>query len=477
MYKVILVDDESLIVEGLKLSIDWEQYGFQVAGCALNGMDALELIRESEPDLVFTDIRMPGISGLELIKKVSETNPRTQFIVVSGYAEFAYAQKALKHGAIGYCLKPFEEDEIINALKKAKLILDKSNHETYEQLLELLDNSSESSKHKILSMLKNAGLDLQGNDGIMLIAFIGQGALYFPENTKYIMLRLAINKKAYLVEKQSNDSLPAFLENQLSLGMNGIGIVNSFNCVEDLKSAINDAIIAAYQFFIKCRKGVFISRPCDVEELDSSLMNLNKAIQQKDTVSIQECFQNMKGLFTTEELSIKNAFKIYNLVTAFLFKSIGADSADIDDFEQLASSYENVFVLLESLMNLTVKQCGISQSIKYSEIDNVVVKQILDYINDNFNKGITVHMLSEKFFISPNYISFIFKKAVGENFKEYLAKIRMNYACELLKNSSYSIQQIGEKAGYNDYFYFTRIFKSMTGLSPSRYRAEQLQSK
>ncbi|MNR09815.1 putative response regulatory protein [compost metagenome] len=104
MFRVILVDDEKWIVEGLKAGVDWNKHGFQLVGDAGNGKEALPFIRELQPDVVITDIRMPEMNGLELIKHGKDISPNTLFVVLSGHADFAYAQKALNYGTFGYCL-------------------------------------------------------------------------------------------------------------------------------------------------------------------------------------------------------------------------------------------------------------------------------------------------------------------------------------------------------------------------------------
>lgn len=109
MHKVLIVDDESWIVESMKDFVDWKHYGFEVIGQAYNGLEALEAIQRYQPDIVFTDVRMPEMGGLELIQKAKELPFLIHFVVVSGYAEFIYAQEALKLGAVAYCLKPFDE--------------------------------------------------------------------------------------------------------------------------------------------------------------------------------------------------------------------------------------------------------------------------------------------------------------------------------------------------------------------------------
>jgi len=118
MYKVILVDDEKWVVKSLKNRIDWAAHGFEVVDEAFNGVEGFEKIERWVPDLVFTDIRMPGMDGLELVKKTTEWNRSVSFVIASGHKDFEYAKKAMAYGALDYCLKPFDHEEISAILHK-----------------------------------------------------------------------------------------------------------------------------------------------------------------------------------------------------------------------------------------------------------------------------------------------------------------------------------------------------------------------
>ena len=124
MYKILLVDDEELILKSLSYLTDWGKFGFCIADTASSGKEAYEKITELEPDLVMTDIRMQGFGGLELMQMVKAQKPEIQFIILSGYAEFTYAKKALEMGAAGFAVKPFQQEEIESYLKKVKAALD-----------------------------------------------------------------------------------------------------------------------------------------------------------------------------------------------------------------------------------------------------------------------------------------------------------------------------------------------------------------
>jgi len=126
VYTVLIVDDEFLIRKGMRQFLDWEQYGFTIIGEVANGLEALKFVKENKVDLVITDIRMPGLDGLELVEKLHENNLYPYVTILSGYGEFEYARKAIEREVLSYLLKPIEEEELIEMLKRAKQKLDEA---------------------------------------------------------------------------------------------------------------------------------------------------------------------------------------------------------------------------------------------------------------------------------------------------------------------------------------------------------------
>ena len=249
MFKIFLVDDEELVIKSLKARVNWNEYGFEIVGYALNGADAFEAIASLKPDVVFTDIRMPGMSGLELIKNLKDTFSRALFIVVSGYAEFAFAQKAINYGAFGYCLKPFDDEEIIGYLKKAKVILE--DRET-SMATDILDFIEENNEHGREGLRKGAylfgnryGIG-EGDEGRCFdrkkqakAGWIAR--LHHLENrlwqVRYILFRIAL-KIVYVDSQEAAEN-----------GIKGIGVSGVIHKVEQIKEAIHAAEIRAYLYF------------------------------------------------------------------------------------------------------------------------------------------------------------------------------------------------------------------------------------
>lgn len=368
MFKVFLVDDEEFVIMSLQASLDWEEYGFELAGYALNGEEAFEQIRLIRPDVVFTDIRMPGTSGLELIKRLKEASSRALFIVVSGYAEFAFAQKAIKYGAFGYCLKPFDEEEIIGYLKKAKRLLEETTNAGEKRFLELIENDSEDARIELKDALGAAGIRMDSEVDKYIVVSVGKIRLNLERLGSCISLKIGYNKYVYVLQTGDESHLWGVLK-EAPADIRGIGVSNLFGRIEELRHAIDTAELRAYHPFAT----------------------------SKDRVRSQQDIPIHGG---------KN--RTFNL--------------------------------------------------------------IFQYINDNFSSNVSIQSIAKEFNVNANYVSQLFKKEVGTTFTEYVSKLRIEYACKLIASTDMSINEIAEKAGYDDYFYFSRIFKRLMGKSASNYR-------
>ncbi|WP_219837842.1 response regulator [Paenibacillus sp. R14(2021)] len=472
MHKVLIVDDESWVVESLKDLVDWNRYGFEVAGQAYNGAAALQAMERLRPSVVFTDIRMPEMSGLELIQRGRGLDFQVQFVVVSGYAEFAYAQKAIAYGAAAYCLKPFDEMELSGVLMKLSKTLSASKPASESSLMYFLEDQSELNVLKLQNELDRAGFGNWREAGIVTIVAVGHGDL--PGMTDpSIRLKTGAAKSTYLLGAGEADKLAAAWKDRFPPGLNGIGVSGAVSDLREIKGGIEAADALAHQFFVTGEYGVYDSQPFRQEELNRRMVDLSGAIARKDVAAIQQSFCLIRELFGTRSLSIRHAFQVYNMTVSFLFK-LGQTEDTLYSYEQLLSSYRNVLDMLASLESFTARNLGAVEPAAPSvETKNRTFNGILHYVTTHFREELSLQSLSEQFFMNPSYISQLFRKEVGETLTGYIARLRIEYACELLDQDEASIQEIAEKIGYNDYFYFTRLFKKMTGKTPTQYRSER----
>lgn len=472
MFKVLLVDDESWVVESLKDSVNWQENGFEIIGMAYNGLEALKMIKELMPNLVFTDIRMPGMTGLDLIKKVKESEMEVQFIVASGYAEFAYAQKAINYGALGYCVKPFDEAEIIDCLNRVKRIYESKVLVSEIESALLFEDSNNIDDEKIKLVLENAGISVKNQDIIAIVSY-GKDKLQFPEEVKSLSVKIGVHKWVYILNIGEVNSLKSYLIRHIPESVKAIGISGKISGIHQIHDAVEEASAAALSFFISDKKKVYEAKYDNLKELRQALKQLEEAIKIKDLSSINENFDLLKKLFENSMYSIKHAFYTYNMAMSFIYQFVNeSHETFVDNYVQLLSLFNNVNEMLNYLRDSIINQVNMKAGNTEINVENETIKEILNYVNMNFYTEISIQSISQKFFINPNYVSYLFKKEVGLNYTEYLTKLRIDLACKLLKESKLTIQMISEKSGYNDYFYFTRIFKKVMGMTPNEYRNE-----
>lgn len=474
MYKVFIVDDEQLVVKSLKASVEWEKYDFTVIGEAYNGIDAFELIQEKRPDIVFTDIRMPGLNGLELIKKVKEVSKETKFIVVSAYAEFAYAQRAVNYGALGYCLKPFDDIEIINMLKKAKEELDKSAELLEREFLSIIEGNAPVDRQRVERLLGNGRNPHDENDEMLILVSVGSGKLSFSNSMNHFSLKIGRNKYVYIINRSTeNDILKEYLVNGFPEEVKGIGIGQVLKDYGTIKENIEKSSIAAYQYFITGKRGVYEVREFNPGHLTELIKRLGEVINNKNIVLIHNMLDEIEKLFKEGTYNAGHAFIIYNMITSTLYRlNTEYHEGYLYSIEQLLDLFDSAGDMLAYFKSLFSKCLSENQEYPPDKIKNGMFKNILKYINENFSKDISLQGISTTFTINPSYISQLFKKEMGITFTEYLTKLRISHAGDLLKTTDLTVGEISEKAGYIDYFYFTRTFKKVVGKTPSQYRSQ-----
>ena len=479
MHKMFIADDEHLVIKSLKASINWEEYGFEIIGEACNGIEAYELISELKPDIVFVDIRMPGMNGLELMKKINEQSNNTVFVVISGYAEFAYAQKAISYGALGFCLKPFEESELLNVLKKATLVIEKKKESIETGFLALIDDHSPDGLRKKGEMLKSLGYDWNDEKGIVISISIGEGKLELKSDIKHIAFNIGKARYAYLLNGDVLDRImDLYSGGKLPDGIISIGISNAHNSPDSLEAAIEEAGMAAEQYFMTGEKGIYrFSRP-DTVQIDDLFHQLEEAVLKKDIQLVKKLLGQFGESFSRGIYCVSHAFKVYNIIVYSFSKTKPEKYNDfILNYELLMHSFENVHEMLAFLRNVIMEYSGISKDYVNLEQKNITFKNIFNYVNEHYLENICIRDISRMFNVNANYVSHLFKKEEGIAFTEYITDLRINYACTLLKTTGMPIAEVAEKTGFSDYYYFTRVFKKAAGKTPTAFRNENCMQK
>lgn len=472
MYKAIIVDDEKWIVEGIKAGVEWDRFGFEVAGDAANGQEALGLIETLRPDVVLTDIKMPVLNGLELIKQGRELYPETLFVVLSAHAEFAYAQKALNYGTFGYCLKPFEIEEIHGMLNRLATSLSARQKSTPLFFApDLYEAICANETEHVSRLIREHGMSVHKNSRIKPVVLQAGRFPDPPDHLQHLRFQMSPRRCGCLVYEDQAEAFLHHLKDAAGFTEYSIGTGPAIADPAELSSSLESASLASYGKFTTGNSGVFTAPPSLNPLIEEFMKNLAEALDKKDRVHFNACMSTAKNHFHSGKFSIKDAYLIFTAVMTLFYREGASSSAKVfEGYEQLSIYFGNAESMIDYLAEHTLNYLSGDVPALVSEVSHKTIRKILAYIHDNFTQDISIQGLSEKFYLSPNYLCHLFKKEVGENFIEYISNLRIEYACRLLAETDLPVKQIGENCGFNDYFYFTRIFKRIVSQTPTQYR-------
>ena len=458
MYKVLIADDERSVIDGLLEAIDWSAMGMDVAATAANGREAVAAVREWDIDIAILDIRMPGMNGLEACAALRKAHENLQIIIVSGYAEFSYAERAIEYGVIGYCLKPLEYDKVRKCLVKAAANLDRTAGDVSS--VDLLDAIDTDDTERIAAMLERLGMPeprchLTVTVGGERLALSGPG----------LVLETGRNLCCYLTNAPfQRDVLEAYLSREEN---SGVGVVAGKVPVDALKREMKRCTVQAYQFF-------FAERPalCDFfheKQANALIQTISESVARErwDLVQMQlrTIEQRHRGDF-----NIRTAQKLCNAIhVGSLFRETETDYY-IYDYRQVVTEYSSFSQMLRRLgEDIREAQSGADAG----EYTNTAFMKLLAYIGANYKKDISLTSAGEALHMNPNYVSQLFKKESGETFIHYITQLRMDDAVRLLTTTNMPVVDIAVEVGFNDYFYFLKTFKRVMKRTPSQYRQEE----
>lgn len=497
MLKLIIADDERIIRETISTIIDWSQYGIELTGLCSNGIEAYNMILDESPDLVITDIRMPGMNGLELIGRISETDLDTQFILLSGYGEFEYAKQAMKYGVRHYLLKPCNEQQIIDAVKE-------SVNDCYakRQTRRILDSQfiqADSIRHNVISSIINDALYLEKPLEEIIPTYEPYLDFYFtPYRLFYI----------YYLEQENLDEF--------------LGLLKEF-CQNTLPQISIYGIYVRNTFLLFCQDIAF-----RFDQLQPMLDGLHLEGQSTGLVLHMETYSDLKGLFgvVLEKIRRFSTFYYVNNYHALCTCNYTAITQEVENYcgaisGGSSSAVESLKELISDIMDLrflkqlsgsmflkiTLGNPGISgsgltewlmqaegetdlaalkesifqklseltDSCSRNEAVSSMTSQIFSYIRENLeNPNLTLKYIAEQYlYMNVDYVSRKFQKETGIRFSDYLTSERIQKAKEYIESDGMDrISDIAERVGFgNNPQYFSQLFKKKTGMAPSAYIA------
>lgn len=454
MYRVLLADDEQSILEFMQQYIPWQEHGLEVAYTAVNGKQAYDILVSKTPDIAILDIRMPGYTGLELCRMIRQMGLKTQVIIVSGYAEFSYAQKAIQYGVIGYCLKPVEYDELNAMLLKATHNLQNVSHSIIsDDFLDALENNDLDNILRYLRKIQYL------KEVYYLAASVSDSPLPLANALAF---RIGPSQYGYLSDAPFSDMKRFFEQSHVA----GIGIYPAPVTPDKLRAAFYRCVAMAYQYFIEPS-----ARICSQYHEFHSLpltTQLQNAISFSEKDRLEQLLRQLMSEGHYRLFSIYSAQQLYNMIISNQKLVENPQDYYIYSYQQLVHEYDSFQNMIENLIQLISTSTELSS--EQSDLSNTYFLKIIKYINTYYNENITLKDVAKVVNLNPNYISQVFKKTAGTTFSHYLTNLRITQAKKLLTTTNASINEISLQSGFNDYFYFLKTFKKYTGKTPSEYR-------
>lgn len=536
MYRLMLVDDESDIREGLQEVIHFKEMGFNVVGDAANGMEALQLCEELRPDLIITDIRMPLMDGLTMCSQIKKLLPSVHFIILSGYDDFEYARQAIEFNAIGYLLKPISSTEFIQMLTEARQKLDdefalrcdikrlrQHFNESLPLLKELLLNSIllgtsaparnalDNARRYTLPLLApqyalalmrtrpdSQPLESSGIDDPELLNFailnIAEEVLQpaAPVHLFHFGGALAV---LFLLPDESENAFQSVLEwmekvrktilqfldvpVSIGLGMPCLRLADLPKCAKQAISALEQSMLSDTEQVL-CITDVEPGSRNEISVSERQLRRLSNALKLCDRDRVWEVLDEMMAECKQDKLN-SNDFRFCLLEVLMVFAQTAREMAiEVELFAPVSDSLlwrlmqcPTPVQAREELQNL----CDLLlESIRQNRARAglVLSQQAMEYLQGHFSEeDMSIERLCRHLHISPSYFSMIFKKETRKTFHQALNEMRMDKAMLLLTNTENKAVQIAEQVGMPDPSYFSYAFKKHFGMSPSQARGRK----
>ena len=500
MNNILIVDDEYLSRNKIRFLLNYAQYGFNIIGEAVNGRDAVAFLKSHPVDIIFTDVAMPEMDGIELAKYVKANCPNIQVVIMSNYSDFNYIKQAFSANVADYVLKHTLTAEVMRGLLDMlkENITDPSTHSPFTENLQ----KEAMYRQKIINAVIDTSTD------------------FYPENSLILLLR--INSERLRTPIYSNDEIDILYQNICNL---------IAQTIKDIKN-----------FVIFCRENIIISYlpfPTDKTELDVMHV-INQYIQQitasvykffnfntlwgisclssKD-YSLNQCYNEAKSMLMTAPfagkktpypalnkpiytLSIKQEKQLLSALSDLSMKRLTQCLDEIFSHVDPNSTFD---ILIGDLVSIAIKFCSdfkitfpdipplksaSTSSVShlewckkmfnkiienYKESKNLqrhswYIQKVVSYIEKNYSKSISLKDIAKYIGISEQHLSTVFKKETGKPFSTYLTEYRIDRAKELLEQNEINLKQLYSEVGFNNYNYFFTVFKKYVGCTPETYR-------
>lgn len=522
LLRLLLVDDEKLILRGLEETYDWESMGYEVVGTALDGDIALEMLEDTMPDIIITDISMKRVNGLELMEETKRRNPNIEFVVLSAYKDFEYAQEAIRNGALQYLIKPMPDQELSKVMDEVydKCMTKKMEKESYTSWKKFLLED----KNNFLSIMTKKYLDegmeteelekiYQGlgmkdflnrkivvvcadlepayqiihqeeyNEKRHVLGRMMKGALEERFEIQYFTLTDGCQVYILFLKEQANGLLIKNIVWKIEKELMNVcvsSISNCYNGLREMKQAYHEAL----EFFeIACEAGasaLTFSENTQISNIPRYSIDIEnqllQAIRSEDEKQLKKACERFVYLLPDEEKGKIYLHRLMMRVEILLVESENMSLGFQKNFENFYSylprfQLTKLIDLAYKLLQEIIQQKKLNVSKVSETLFQDYIKQAVIYVKEHLaDEELSVSKVAEWVHLNPVYFGRVFKTVYGMSLKKYILDLRIEKAKELLTEGNYNITIIGSLVGIPNSSYFTKIFRENTGKLPSDYQ-------
>jgi two-component system, response regulator YesN len=512
MYNILIVDDEYLIRVAISSKIKFCEFPYENIYFADNGYDALVIVETNPVDIMMIDIRMPGMDGLALIRKVKDLRKHIHFIVISGYADFDYARDALQSGVDAYLLKPIDDDQFVDALNRLREKIDLQ----FKKLLQTNEmelNSQALAIEREMNLLFHAlpkkvlqhdgeGLDAmtQYRTGFFQLMMIRMENRPADDENEFILIKKQIVR---LIGEKVSSSEDCVVINDF-LRLNTTLVIFHDSVQEHMTSTMKDVLRALIEL-IHDVKGITIGTSAMHDSLGKLLYSeslwacdLRLLYKDRDCFAYRtdfvvkalpkDYYDDFKDLLETKELQLfearirevldpgriiatmhGNIREVVGVLLSLISQKNDVNDSihrpSVDECIENARNIEDIITFIYNYSeNIFFKDLVVSTNCRN------IIEKVEKYILIHYKKKLVLRELAVMYNMNSNYMSSIFKKILGKGFSDYLTQVRLNHACDMLLNTKMSINEIAQESGFENSSYFYRVFKNAFGITALKYR-------
>ncbi|WP_438717655.1 response regulator [Enterococcus sp. AZ109] len=486
MYKAMLVDDEYMILEGLKQIIPWQELGFEIVATARTGREALNYLSKYPIDLVVSDITMPEMTGIEMVEQAQARGYEFAAIFLSGYQEFEYVKEGIRLGVKDYLVKPVDQEELTEIVKKIyQELTDQRYLKDQEQLYS--ENSisrwlnDELNEHDFFELMNRQKMTPQGpftairilSDASQLVTIIKQlkikgqrlvitGGPLQDQQITLIFQGDAEQLKRFLAElkRQSSGKLIFYT---------GETILDWENVYESYEKVLQiEELNTFYPDLLPNQKLELVE---NLNEQEFSFLVFNKSLMIGDAKTIQQELDKIFEEVHLQHLQPENA----RYIAFLLFTDISRQyptatkviyEETIQKIRQSTTVYQLKQVLEEVLQLVSVQP--VEKQISEA------TQQVIEIVRKDYSQDLNLKLVADELHLNAVYLGQLFKKEMHSSFAQYLNQVRIKKAQQLLLYSNQNINEIADETGYNNTNYFSKMFKKLNGITPKEFREQYL---